>query len=81
MAKFRIRYAFVPACIGFGPLFMVMPSFWHAQSFLDSMTALGGAFMLSFGLYSVAEIVFSELVKKCDLPKKEVADNNPPATH
>jgi hypothetical protein len=45
------------------------------------MTALGGAFMLSFGPYSVAEIVFSELVKKCDLPKKEVSENNPPATH
>lgn len=46
MSKFR--YASIPACITFGPLFMVMGT--TPKTLTEYVTRLGGALMLAVGL-------------------------------
>jgi hypothetical protein len=51
----KIRHAFIPACIGFGPLFMV-----HMGMDLEgwnSTMSLAGAIMLSYGLIMMWDVL------------------------
>ena len=61
---FKLRYSLVPACICFGPFFMIQPMLWSDISWLNRGFALLGAFMLTAGLRFICDAVFGQLVKQ-----------------